>query len=203
MRRLLLVLGNDVRRHLKSPLAILIYIAIPMVMTGAHRHHLRPPDRGEHAAAHRGPPRRPGQGLRFEAPAGGLRRRRDEEDVRGDRDRRGRGPQAHGEGQGLGHDRHPGGLHPRPARQQDDDSDRGQEPGRAVPARRRRGVREHAGRHALGSRPGLRRGGQGHPGHARRTRSTASPGRRSGRSWARPRRRWSPPKNTSTPCSSA
>ena len=33
MRRLLLVLGNDVRRHLKSPLAILIYIAIPMVMT--------------------------------------------------------------------------------------------------------------------------------------------------------------------------
>jgi len=33
MRRLLLVLGNDVRRPLKSPLAILIYIAIPMVMT--------------------------------------------------------------------------------------------------------------------------------------------------------------------------
>jgi ABC-2 type transport system permease protein len=33
MRRLLLVLGNDVRRHLKSPLAVLIYIAIPMVMT--------------------------------------------------------------------------------------------------------------------------------------------------------------------------
>jgi len=33
MRRLLLILGNDVRRHLKSPLAILIYIAIPMVMT--------------------------------------------------------------------------------------------------------------------------------------------------------------------------
>ncbi len=33
MRRLLLVLGNDVRRHLKSPLAIVIFIAIPMVMT--------------------------------------------------------------------------------------------------------------------------------------------------------------------------
>jgi len=34
MRRLFLVLSNDVRRHLKSPLAILIYMAIPMVMTG-------------------------------------------------------------------------------------------------------------------------------------------------------------------------
>jgi ABC-2 type transport system permease protein len=33
MRRLFLVLGNDVRRHLKSPVAILIYMAIPMVMT--------------------------------------------------------------------------------------------------------------------------------------------------------------------------
>jgi ABC-2 type transport system permease protein len=33
MRRLLLVLGNDVRRHLKSPLAIVIFLAIPMVMT--------------------------------------------------------------------------------------------------------------------------------------------------------------------------
>lgn len=33
MRRLLLVLGNDVKRHLKSPAAILIFIAIPMVMT--------------------------------------------------------------------------------------------------------------------------------------------------------------------------
>lgn len=33
MRRLLLVLGNDARRHLKSPLAILIFIAIPMAMT--------------------------------------------------------------------------------------------------------------------------------------------------------------------------
>lgn len=33
MRRLLLVLGNDVKRHLKSPVAILIFIAIPMVMT--------------------------------------------------------------------------------------------------------------------------------------------------------------------------
>jgi ABC-2 type transport system permease protein len=34
MRRLLLVLGNDVRRHLKSPLAILIYMVIPLAMTG-------------------------------------------------------------------------------------------------------------------------------------------------------------------------
>lgn len=33
MRRLLLVLENDVRRHLKSPVAIIIYIAIPIVMT--------------------------------------------------------------------------------------------------------------------------------------------------------------------------
>mgnify|MGYP001597926877 CR=1 FL=1 len=33
MRRLLLVLATDVRRHLKSPLVILIYMAIPMVMT--------------------------------------------------------------------------------------------------------------------------------------------------------------------------
>ncbi len=33
MRRLLLILGNDVKRHLKSPLAIVIFIAIPMVMT--------------------------------------------------------------------------------------------------------------------------------------------------------------------------
>jgi ABC-2 type transport system permease protein len=33
MRRLRLVLANDVRRHLKSPVAVLIYIAIPMVMT--------------------------------------------------------------------------------------------------------------------------------------------------------------------------
>jgi ABC-2 type transport system permease protein len=33
MRRLLLVLATDVRRHLKSPVAILIYMAIPMVMT--------------------------------------------------------------------------------------------------------------------------------------------------------------------------
>lgn len=33
MRRLLLILGTDVRRHLKSPVAILIYMAIPMVMT--------------------------------------------------------------------------------------------------------------------------------------------------------------------------
>lgn len=34
MRRLLLVLGNDVRRHLKAPAAILIFIALPLVMTG-------------------------------------------------------------------------------------------------------------------------------------------------------------------------
>jgi ABC-2 type transport system permease protein len=33
MRRLLLVLATDVRRHLKSPVALLIYIAIPMIMT--------------------------------------------------------------------------------------------------------------------------------------------------------------------------
>ena len=33
MRRLRLVLANDVRRHLKSPVAILIYMAIPMFMT--------------------------------------------------------------------------------------------------------------------------------------------------------------------------
>lgn len=34
MRRFLLVFLNDVRRHLKAPLAILIFIAIPLVMTG-------------------------------------------------------------------------------------------------------------------------------------------------------------------------
>ncbi|MEN6559523.1 MAG: ABC transporter permease [Acidobacteriota bacterium] len=33
MRRLLLVLAADVRRHLKSPVAILVFMAIPMVMT--------------------------------------------------------------------------------------------------------------------------------------------------------------------------
>lgn len=33
MRRLWLVLATDVRRHLKSPLAIVIFMAIPMVMT--------------------------------------------------------------------------------------------------------------------------------------------------------------------------
>ncbi|HPW17067.1 MAG TPA: ABC transporter permease [Candidatus Aminicenantes bacterium] len=33
MRRLLLVLATDVRRHLKSPAAILVFMAIPMVMT--------------------------------------------------------------------------------------------------------------------------------------------------------------------------
>src|SRR5512143_211875 len=33
MRRLRLILGTDVRRHLKSPAAIVIFIAIPMVMT--------------------------------------------------------------------------------------------------------------------------------------------------------------------------
>ena len=34
MRRLLLILGNDVRRHLKAPWAIIIFIIIPLVMTG-------------------------------------------------------------------------------------------------------------------------------------------------------------------------
>jgi ABC-2 type transport system permease protein len=34
MRRLFLVLANDVRRHLKAPVAILIYMVIPMAMTG-------------------------------------------------------------------------------------------------------------------------------------------------------------------------
>jgi ABC-2 type transport system permease protein len=34
MRRLRLVLANDVRRHLKAPLAILIYMAVPLFMTG-------------------------------------------------------------------------------------------------------------------------------------------------------------------------
>jgi ABC-2 type transport system permease protein len=34
VRRLLLVLANDVRRHLKAPLGILIYMAIPLFMTG-------------------------------------------------------------------------------------------------------------------------------------------------------------------------
>jgi len=34
MRRLLLILKNDVRRHLKSPLVIIIYIVIPIAMTG-------------------------------------------------------------------------------------------------------------------------------------------------------------------------
>jgi ABC-2 type transport system permease protein len=34
MRRLLLVLANDVRRHLKAPLAALIYMVIPLAMTG-------------------------------------------------------------------------------------------------------------------------------------------------------------------------
>jgi ABC-2 type transport system permease protein len=34
MRRFLLVLANDVRRHLKSPLAVLIYMIIPLAMTG-------------------------------------------------------------------------------------------------------------------------------------------------------------------------
>ncbi|MCK7462077.1 MAG: ABC transporter permease [Sphingobacterium sp.] len=53
MRRLLLVLGNDVRRHLKSPLAILIYIAIPMVMTALIGIIFAPADRGQHAAADR------------------------------------------------------------------------------------------------------------------------------------------------------
>jgi len=34
MRRLFLILGNDVRRHLKAPLVVVIFIAIPLVMTG-------------------------------------------------------------------------------------------------------------------------------------------------------------------------
>lgn len=34
MRRLGLILVNDVRRHLKSPLAIIIYLIIPLAMTG-------------------------------------------------------------------------------------------------------------------------------------------------------------------------
>jgi ABC-2 type transport system permease protein len=34
MRRLALVLVNDVRRHLKAPVAILIFIALPLIMTG-------------------------------------------------------------------------------------------------------------------------------------------------------------------------
>jgi len=34
MRRLFLVLGNDIHRHLKAPLVVVIFIAIPLVMTG-------------------------------------------------------------------------------------------------------------------------------------------------------------------------
>jgi ABC-type multidrug transport system permease subunit len=34
MRRLLLILSNDVRRHLKAPLGIIIYMVIPLMMTG-------------------------------------------------------------------------------------------------------------------------------------------------------------------------
>src|SRR5512143_3970337 len=34
MRRLFLILGNDIRRHLKAPLVIVIFIAIPLLMTG-------------------------------------------------------------------------------------------------------------------------------------------------------------------------
>ena len=34
MRRLFLVVANDTRRHLKAPLAIIIYMAIPLAMTG-------------------------------------------------------------------------------------------------------------------------------------------------------------------------
>ncbi len=34
MRRLLHILGNDIRRHLKAPWAIVIFIAIPLLMTG-------------------------------------------------------------------------------------------------------------------------------------------------------------------------
>jgi len=34
MRRLTLILGNDIRRHLKAPLVVVVFIAIPLVMTG-------------------------------------------------------------------------------------------------------------------------------------------------------------------------
>ncbi len=34
MRRLLLILRNDVRRHLKAPWAIIIFMIIPIAMTG-------------------------------------------------------------------------------------------------------------------------------------------------------------------------
>ena len=34
MRRLLLILGNDVRRHLKAPWAIILFMIIPIAMTG-------------------------------------------------------------------------------------------------------------------------------------------------------------------------
>jgi len=34
MRRLFLILGNDVRRHLKAPLVVAIFIVIPLAMTG-------------------------------------------------------------------------------------------------------------------------------------------------------------------------
>ena len=34
MRRLLLILRNDVRRHLKAPLPVIIFILIPLMMTG-------------------------------------------------------------------------------------------------------------------------------------------------------------------------
>ena len=34
MKRILLILGNDVKRHLKAPLAIMVYLLIPMFMTG-------------------------------------------------------------------------------------------------------------------------------------------------------------------------
>ncbi|MCK7468631.1 MAG: ATP-binding cassette domain-containing protein [Desulfosudis oleivorans] len=107
MRRLLLVLANDVRRHLKSPLAIVIYIAIPMVMTALIGIIFAPGRKGTELPPIQVAPRRPRQGPRLQAPAGGLRRRPDQEDVPGDRDRRGRGPEADDEGQGLGHGRHP------------------------------------------------------------------------------------------------
>ncbi len=62
MRRLLLILGNDIRRHLKAPLVIIIFIAIPAAHDRPDRHHLRSPDRRQPAAAHSGAPRRPRQG---------------------------------------------------------------------------------------------------------------------------------------------
>jgi hypothetical protein len=86
MRRLFLILGNDVRRHLKAPLVVVIFIAIPLVMTGLIGVVFGPRTEDtqlppiillvDHA------------GLVSEISAGRLRRRPAEEDVPGDRDRR-------------------------------------------------------------------------------------------------------------------